>query len=147
MPDTPEHRPETVIALDFGLRRIGVAVGQQVTNSATPLGIVANRASGPDWEGLERIISDWRPARLIVGMPSRPGGGHSDSADAVTRFVATLVRFGIPVETTDENFSSREASAILKGQRAGGMRRRVRKEMIDSTAAMLIAERWLTSNR
>lgn len=147
MPDTPEYRPETIIALDFGLRRIGVAVGQQITNSATAIGVVANRDNGPDWARLEAIISEWQPARLVVGMPSCPDGSPSESAAAIRQFMQALVRFGRPVESTDENYSSREAADLLKAMRASGMRGRVRKEMIDGTAAMLIAERWLTRNR
>jgi putative Holliday junction resolvase len=146
MPGTPEHRPETIIALDFGLRRIGVAVGQQVTDSATALGVVANRSDGPDWKSLETIISEWQPARLVVGMPSHADGTPSEISEAILQFVAALARFGKPVDTTDVNHSSREADEILKNQRAGGRRGRVRKEMIDSTAAKLIAERWLRGN-
>jgi putative pre-16S rRNA nuclease len=143
MPDTPERRPETIIALDFGLRRIGVAVGQQVTCSASAVGVVANAASGPDWRSLERLVVEWQPARLIVGMPSRSDGQPSDLVPAILSFMQALKRFGLPVESVDENHSSLEASEMLKSQRAAGRRGRVRKEMIDSTAAMLIAERWL----
>jgi putative Holliday junction resolvase len=147
MPDTPENRPETIIALDFGLRRIGVAVGQQITNSATAIGVVANRDAGPDWVRLEAIIAEWQPARLVVGMPSHPDGSPSETAAMIRQFMTALARFGKPIESTDENYSSREAAVMLKDMRASGMRGRVSKEMIDSTAAMLIAERWLTRNR
>jgi putative Holliday junction resolvase len=143
MPGTPEHKPETVIAFDFGLRRIGVAVGQQVTKSASAIGIVANSNAGPDWQGIERIIVEWQPARLIVGMPSHADGSPAELSARVLRFMDELRRYGRPVESTDENYSSREAGQLLAAQRATGLRRRVRKENIDSTAATLIAERWL----
>ncbi len=143
MPGTPEHKPETIIAFDFGLRRIGVAVGQQVTRSASAIGVVANSSAGPDWQSVDRIIADWRPARLIVGVPSHADGTPSDFTARVLRFMDELRRYGRPVESTDENFSSREAGQMLAAQRALGLRGRVRKENIDSTAAVLIAERWL----
>ncbi|MDH5500190.1 MAG: Holliday junction resolvase RuvX, partial [Gammaproteobacteria bacterium] len=131
----------------FGLRRIGVAVGQQVTNSASAVGVVANGNEGPDWQGLQRIIAEWQPARIIVGMPTHADGTQSDTSTAVERFIGELGRFGKPIETTDENYTSREAGALLKDQRARGLRGRARKGTLDSTAAKLIAERWLAGNR
>jgi putative Holliday junction resolvase len=143
MPGTPEYQPETIIAFDFGLRRIGVAVGQQITRSASAIAVIANTKTGPDWQGIDRIIADWHPARLIVGVPSHADGTPSDLAARVMQFMDELRRYGRPVESTDENYSSREAGQMLAAQRALGLRGRVRKEHIDSTAAVLIAERWL----
>ncbi len=134
---------ETVLAFDFGLRRIGVAVGQQVTGSANPLGAVANRDSGPDWKDIGRYLEEWRPACIVVGMPCHADGSRSKIADAVDAFIDELARFGLPIETIDERHTSIEAEAILKAERATGIRGRISKEMIDSTAAKLIAERWL----
>jgi putative Holliday junction resolvase len=139
MPGTPE----TILAFDFGLRRIGVAVGQQVTHSASPLGVVYNHENGPDWDGIKKIVREWRPARLIVGMPSHADGSPSGISEAVSAFIGDLHRFGLPVETVDERYSSVEAGAQLKKQRSEGLRGKIRKEMIDAGAAVLIAERWL----
>lgn len=143
MPGTPEHKPETIVAFDFGLRRIGVAVGQQITRSASAIGVVANSSAGPDWQAIDRIVADWQPARLVVGVPSHADGTPSELAASVIRFMDDLQRYGRPVESTDENYSSREAGQMLAAQRALGLRGRVRKENVDSTAAVLIAERWL----
>jgi putative Holliday junction resolvase len=139
MPGTPE----TIIAFDFGRRRIGVAVGQQVTSSANPLAVVANGASGPDWQKIERLVREWRPDRLIVGMPAHADGSRSEFADVVNGFIDELARFELPIESVDERYTSLEAAGILKSQRAEGLKGRISKEMIDSGAAMLIAERWL----
>lgn len=139
MPGTPE----TIMAFDFGLRRIGVAVGQQVTSSASPLGVIGNSESGPDWQRIVSLIKEWRPDRLIVGMPANADGSPSEISDVVKGFIDELGRFELPVEPVDERYTSIEAEEILKSQRAGGLRGRIRKEMIDSGAAMLIAERWL----
>jgi putative Holliday junction resolvase len=143
MPGTPEHKPETIVAFDFGRRRIGVAVGQQVTRSASAIGVVSNSSAGPDWQAIDRIVADWQPARLVVGVPSHADGTPSELTASIIRFMDELQRYGRPVESTDENYSSQEAGQMLATQRALGLRGRVRKENIDSTAAVLIAERWL----
>jgi putative Holliday junction resolvase len=139
MPDTPE----TILAFDFGSRRIGVAVGQQVTASANPLGVVKNAANGPDWTHIEALIKEWRPNRLVVGMPLHKDGSPSETSAKVDLFVQDLGRFGIPIDSVDERYSSVEAQGLLNDERARGIRGRIRKEMIDSVAASLIAERWL----
>lgn len=139
MPGTPE----TIVAFDFGLSRIGVAVGQQVTRSANPLETVANGAGGPDWQRIAGIVREWRPDRLIVGMPRHADGTASKMSDNVREFMSELARFDLPVEEVDERYSSVEAEEILKARRAGGIGGRISKEMIDSAAATLIAERWL----
>ena len=139
MPGTPE----TIIAFDFGARRIGVAVGQQVTNSANPLETVANGTDGPDWQRIEQIVREWRPQRLIVGMPMHADGSPSETGQLASSFADALAKFELPVELVDERYSSVEAQAALKAQREQGLRGRVDKASIDSAAAMLIAERWL----
>ena len=139
MPDTPE----TILAFDFGSRRIGVAIGQQVTASANPLGVVKNAANGPDWTHIEALIKEWRPNRLVVGMPLHKDGSASETSAKVDLFVQDLGRFGIPIDSVDERYSSVEAQGLLNDERARGIRGRIRKEMIDSVAASLIAERWL----
>jgi len=144
MPATPERRShETILAFDFGLRRIGVAVGQTVTASANPVGVIANGAAGPDWQKLRELISEWGAARLIVGMPLHVDGSRSEISARVGDFIAGLERFALPVEAIDERYSSAEAEQMLIAERKLGARGRLRKEMIDAAAATLIAERWL----
>ena len=144
MPATRDTPLETIIAFDFGLRRIGVAVGQPITGSASPLGVVANGRGGPEWARIEALVAEWRPARLVVGMPLHTDGTPSQIAPAVAEFVRGLARFGLPVETVDERYSSLEAREMLvEGRRSGHTRRRTAREMVDAAAAVLIAERWL----
>jgi putative Holliday junction resolvase len=142
MPGTPDS-PETIIAFDFGLRRIGVAVGQDVTASANPVAAIRNNDSGPDWQAIEKIVGEWRPSRLVVGMPLHEDGSPSEMAVPIKAFIAELGRFDLPVEQVDERYSSLEAGELLKSERAAGLRGRIRKETIDSMAAALIAKRWL----
>ena len=134
---------DTIVAFDFGLRRIGVAVGQQVTGSANPLGVIRNSEAGPDWRAIDALLNEWQPDRLIVGMPSHTDGSRSEIANYVDEFVGELGRFKRPIDTVDERYTSIEAEKMLKSERAMGLRGRIRKEMIDSAAAVLIAERWL----
>ena len=84
--------PTTILAFDFGLRRIGVAVGQSVTGSASPLGVVANRESGIDHEAIAALVREWRPARLVVGMPAHADGSDSEMRQPVLAFIDELKR-------------------------------------------------------
>lgn len=138
-------QPRTILAFDFGLRRIGVAVGQDVTGSASPLGVIANRADGVDHEALAALIKEWRPAGLVVGMPTHADGSPSDMQEPVEAFIEELQRYELAVDTVDERYTSVEAEQVLKEARASGTRGRISKEMIDSTAAVFIAERYLSS--
>ncbi|MDJ0905194.1 MAG: Holliday junction resolvase RuvX [Woeseiaceae bacterium] len=146
MPATPDNggsAPETVLAFDFGLRRIGVAVGQSVTASANPLGVVANGENGPDFDAIAKLIKEWQPSRLIVGMPLHADGQPGEMQAHVEEFVRELWRFQLPVDTIDERYTSIQAEEALKQARASGTRGRITREMIDSAAAVFIAERFL----
>jgi putative Holliday junction resolvase len=138
-------RPRTILAFDFGLRRIGVAVGQDVTGSASPLGVVANRESGMDHERIAALIREWKPTEIVVGMPAHADGSPSEMQIPVNAFVKELERYDLPIATVDERFTSVEAERVLKDARAAGTSGRISKEMIDSAAAVLIAERYLAS--
>ena len=137
--------PRTILAFDFGLRRIGVAIGQDVTGSASPLGVVANRDSGVDHEAIAALIREWRPTSLVVGMPAHADGSPSEIQVPVRAFIGELERYGLPIDTVDERYTSVEAERVLKEARAAGTRGRITKEMIDSAAAVFIAERYLLS--
>ena len=137
--------PRTILAFDFGLRRIGVAIGQDVTGSASPIGVVANRDSGVDHEAIAALIREWRPTSLVVGMPAHADGSPSEIQVPVRAFIGELERYGLPIDTVDERYTSIEAERVLKEARAAGTRGRISKEMIDSAAAVFIAERYLLS--
>jgi putative Holliday junction resolvase len=147
MPVTPDSGPpRTILCFDFGLRRIGVAVGQDITGSASPLGVINNRPSGLDDERLNALVEEWRPTLLVVGMPAHADGSPSDMQEPVDAFIEELSRFRLPVVSVDERYTSIDAEQALKDARAAGRKRRVSKEMIDSAAAVLIAERYLANS-
>ena len=137
--------PRTILAFDFGLRRIGVAVGQDVTGSASPLGIVANRSTGVDNEKIAALLTEWQPTQLVVGMPAHADGSPSEIQEHVKRFIEELEAYGLPVDTVDERYTSVEAESVLKNARQAGTRGRISKDQIDSAAAVFIAERYLAS--
>lgn len=134
-----------ILAFDFGLRRIGVAIGQNITQSASPLGVIANRDEGIDHVAIRALIDEWRPTEIVVGMPSHADGTRSDLADKIDEFIAELGRYELNIDTVDERRTSIEAENVLKKARAAGTRGRISKEMIDSAAAVFIAERYLSS--
>jgi putative transcription antitermination factor YqgF len=82
---------------------------------------------------------------LVVGMPAHADGSPSDIQEHVDAFISDLEPFGLPIDTVDERHTSVEAERVLKNARAAGTRGRIRKEMIDSAAAVFIAERYLAS--
>lgn len=147
MPDTPEPKlPRTILAFDFGLRRIGVAVGQDVTRSASPLGVVMHHDDGVDHKRLGELIAEWRPTQLVVGMPWHADGTSSNMQEPVNAFIEELARYGLPIDTIDERYTSIEAERALKEARAAGTRGRISRNTIDSAAAVFIAERYLASS-
>ena len=135
--------PSTILAFDFGHRRIGVAVGQDITGSASPLGVIRNGESGIDRARISELIQEWQPATLVVGKPLHADGSESEMTEAADAFAQSLEAFGLPVVLTDERFSSVEAERQLKQARAAGQRGRISKEDIDAAAAGTIAERYL----
>ncbi len=148
MPD-PAPRVRTVLAFDYGNRRTGVAVGNTLTGTASPLITLQSRAGALDWPRIEQLVREWEPDLLVVGIP---GGQHAAPRNASTqalrkrigRFCRDLEhRFGLPVQTVDETLSSDEAYVHLRRQRADGQRPTLSKSDIDRTAAALLLETWM----
>jgi putative holliday junction resolvase len=136
---------QTILAFDFGHKRIGVASGDTVTATAGPRPAVNVTATGPDWPAIEREVRSLQPHLLVVGAPYNADGSPGSLAAAANGFAAELERrFRLPVKRVDERFSSLQANERLKAQRASGeRRRRIRREDVDSAAAAVILERWL----
>jgi putative Holliday junction resolvase len=145
----PEARARVILSFDFGLRRIGIASGDTVSGTAAPCCAVQVTGRGVDWSAIERLIKQFQPDELVVGSPRNDDGTAGRLSASADRFAADLaVRAGRPVHRTDEFASSLEASARLTQQRRSGQRRRrVQRDDIDSAAAAIILERWLTGER
>jgi putative holliday junction resolvase len=128
---------ETLLAFDFGTRRIGVAVGNSLTGSARALATVDERSDERRFAAIAALIEQWRPDRLVVGHPTDEDGSETRTTKRAMRFANRLRgRFGLPVESVDERFSSREAQAIIAG--AGGSR-----DDEDGVAAEVILQQYL----
>ena len=128
----------TVIGFDFGSYWIGVAVGQTLTCQATPLPAVRNN----DWKAIERLLGEWRPLRLVVGLPLSMDGDDQEMTARTKRFGRQLHgRFGIETDMVDERLTTREACQI-----AHESERHRSKPEIDSLAAALITESWLRNH-
>ena len=137
-------RAQTVLAFDFGLKRIGIACGDTLTRHAAPCGAAAVGRAGPDWQAIAALLRALAPGLLVVGAPYNADGSEGALMRAARGFAAELERrFALPVHLIDERFSSLEASAALKARRASGQRRRrVGRADIDSAAAAVILGRW-----
>jgi putative Holliday junction resolvase len=135
---------EVLLAFDYGSRRIGVAVGQTTTGTASPAGVIPV-ARTPDWAALERCVREWSPTRLLVGLPYNMDGTETLLTGTCRSFGKELSRrFGLPVEFVDERLTSAAAQADLRDARRSGARtRRVTREDIDANAARVILETWL----
>jgi putative Holliday junction resolvase len=124
----PERPARTILAFDFGLKRIGVAVGEPELGSAHPLPAVS------DFSQIEKLVAEWKPARLVVGLPTSAKGEPHAMTRQAEDFARRLERrFKLPVARVDERFTSVEAEHRLRG---------IKKKAIDSVAAQLILEQY-----
>jgi putative Holliday junction resolvase len=140
----PEQPVASVLAFDFGRKRIGIAVGDTVTSTARPRPAALVHRGVPDWKHIAREVGALEPQRLVVGAPYNADGSAGVLAAAARQFASELgSRFGLPVSMVDERWSSLEAGAALKARRAQGGRRRLERADVDSAAAAIILERWL----
>jgi len=135
----------SVIGFDFGLKRIGLATGQTVTGTSSPLITLQAVNQQPDWENIATQIRQWKPDALIVGIPYQPDGGESDITRAARNFSRKLEqRFNLPVYTIDESLSSYEAEEQLKQDIKITKHN---KHEIDKMAAAIIVQSWLDSQQ
>lgn len=140
---------ETFLAFDYGERHIGVAVGQSITGTASPLSTLRVRGGQPDWTALGHLVAAWRPAGLVVGEPLHMDGRVQPMTRRARRFRQALAeRFGLPVHAADERLTTVEARAELAARgafRGAGERRGHRLD--HPIAARILLESWLGERR
>lgn len=130
-----------IIGFDFGIKYIGVAVGQTLTRSAQALTTLIAQGGVPNWDEITQLVESWRPQSFVVGLPLNMDGTEQPLTQTTKHFAAQLqARYHLPVYFMDERLSSVEARAELFA--AGGYKK-LRKKAIDSMAAQLILESWL----
>jgi putative Holliday junction resolvase len=126
-----------LLGFDFGLRDLGVAVGQTVTGNAKPLPTLRAQNGIPNWEQIAALISNWRVDGIIVGVPVNMDGTEQNTTFAARKFANRLrARFQLPVYQVDERLTTREAKSLFGEQETPNIK-------IDSYAAKLILESWL----
>lgn len=131
---------QTVLAFDFGTNSIGCAVGQSITGTAQ--GLVAFKAQDgiPNWEEIEKIIKEWQPDQLIIGLPLNMDGSEQALTLRAKKFANRLHgRFGIPIALHDERLTTVEARSEIFER--GGYKA-LKKGKVDSISACLILESW-----
>ncbi|MGH8501499.1 MAG: Holliday junction resolvase RuvX [Gammaproteobacteria bacterium] len=146
---SPVARPCVVLGFDYGARRIGIAVGQMITDTATPLATLDQRAGKPDWHGIAKLIDTWNPDALVLGLPGGPPQAASEVKARIRAFRHELEkRFGLPVHMADEAYTSVEAYHRIKSNRqAAQTPKRINKDEIDKVAAAILLEAWMSNAR
>ena len=130
----------TVLAFDFGMRRIGVAVGNTVTRTARPLTTIADDDPARRFAAIAALVDEWQPARLVVGLPVHADGAvHPMTAEARTFAAKLAERFSLPVAFEDERHTSEVARDTL---RAAGRGSRRDRSLRDQVAAQIILQAW-----
>ncbi len=135
---------KTLLAFDYGTQNIGVASGQTITRSANPQTPLKARDGIPDWNQVEKLLKEWQPDLVLVGLPLNMDDTESELSARARKFANRLHgRFGVKVEMVDERLSSFEAKSEVM-ERGGS--RNYKKNPVDSIAARVILESWLTAN-
>ena len=129
----------TILAFDFGKKRIGVAMGELELKMAHPLTTINEKADAR-FQAIEKLILEWQPVRLVVGLPLHPDGNEHDMSEACRRFARQLQgRFNLETELVDERYTSVEAEALLAEMGRGGQED---KHLIDQLAAQRILQAY-----
>lgn len=135
---------QTVIAFDFGTKSIGCAVGQSITGTAQGLPAFKAEQGIPNWELIGKMLAEWQPDLLVVGLPLNMDGTEQDLTQRAKKFANRLNgRFNLPVQLHDERLTTTEARAEIF---ARGGYKALKKDKVDSISACLILESWFESN-
>ena len=134
--------PRIVMAFDFGIKHIGIAIGQEITKTASTFYSIKALEGQPDWNELDDIIHEWKPDLIVVGDPYNMDGSRSKIQDMSDRFSNALYkRYQIQLEKTDERLSSREANERLQNLDIGTKS----SSNKHSISAQVILEDWFRS--
>ncbi|RZT08564.1 putative holliday junction resolvase [Duganella sp. CF402] len=124
---------DTILAFDFGIKRIGVAIGNTMLLQAEPLKVIKSEDNATRFADIQKLLDEWTPARLVVGLPMHPDGNEHEMTARARRFANQLNgRFNLPVELVDERYSS----AVISAKRG---------EVIDDRAAAIILQQYFDS--
>lgn len=145
MNNQPQYNYKLLISFDFGMKRIGVAIGQTLTRTARPLNTLAAKAGVPDWKIIEKMIKKWQPQALVVGIPLNMDGSEQPITAHARAFKDELQkRFSLPVHEVDERLTTKDAREKLFAE--GGYQA-FQDGQVDQLAAQLILENWFAEKR
>ena len=131
-----------ILAIDFGLTNIGIAVGQKVTNTASELTTLKAKNGHPNWNEVQELVKTYSPSLLLVGYPLNMDGSESEMSKRVRKFTAKLEQVtNTSTKLVDERLSSKEAKTLAENR---GLKNKRKK--IHETSACLIAQTWLNEN-
>ncbi len=133
----------SVIAFDYGERRIGIAVGTLEVGIATPLTTINVTATGIPWDEISAVIQEWQPQKLVLGFVQHQTQHNNLLQKQIKKFSHELIkRFKRPIEWVDEAYTSESAYKMLKEIRSKGERKKINRQDIDKAAAAIILESW-----
>ena len=136
------EEPGVVMAFDYGLRNIGIAIGQNITKSASTFYVIKAKEGEPDWIKLDSIVKEWEPALFIVGDPFNMDGTKSEFQKRISQFSSELNnRYKIRLHMMDERLTTKEAKERIKTE-SSGLRESANKHSI---SAQIILEDWFRS--
>lgn len=134
----------TILAFDYGLKSIGVAVGQRLTGTASTLKALKAQDGTPNWDQIDALLKEWQPDLVVVGLPLNMDGSEQPFTARVHKFINRLHgRFGVKVVAQDERLTTVDARAELFSQ--GGFKK-LSKDAVDCYSAKLILESWFDNN-
>lgn len=134
---------ETIMGVDFGTGSIGFAIGQTITGTASPIGAIKAKDGTPDWQQVEKLLKEWQPNLIVVGLPLNMDGTEQEMTQRAKKFANRLHgRFGVQVTTQDERLSTADAKARLFD--SGGYRN-LKKGKVDAQSAVVILESYFES--
>ena len=140
------QKSRTFLAFDYGTKRIGIAVGQEITGSASALVTVRATDGKPDWDAISKLIEEWQPDEVVVGLPLNMDGTESELSQRATRFGNQLNgRYNLRTHFMDERLSSLQAEEELRERPHS--RGKSNKADIDKLAAKIILESWLSQEK
>ena len=136
---------KVILAFDFGLKHIGVAIGQEITNTAQTFFSLDAKNGEPDWSQLDPLVKEWNPKLMVVGNPLNMDGSDSEIKKNSDKFSDLInKRYKVPVELMDERLTTREAKARLKSEEGSFISTGKDTHQI---AAQIILENWFSENR
>ena len=137
--------PSTYIALDFGMKKMGIAIGQNITNTASPMDSVVMKNGNPDWNALKQLIEEYRPTSIILGKPDVKDKSSEALMKKIEAFKEILeMDLNQNVEWALEHLTTEDAKEKLKLQRQEGiLSRRIMKGQVDSMAAAIFLQDWM----